>query len=205
MEPRIEKTLLALRANRFEATWQETAATAADYLTDTLKGAQSIGFGDSETLISMKMYERLKSLGLTVFDPKHPAADKTFYQTGIECLTTEVFLTSANAISETGELVNIDGTGNRVAGSLFGHKKVYFVVGINKLAPTLEAAIFRARNVAAPKNSARHCSKTPCALAGDKCYDCSSPQRICNAMTIYFKKMHSMRTEVILIGEELGL
>ena len=117
-----------------------------------------------------------------------------------------VFLTSANAAAETGELVNIDGTGNRISGSLFGHRKVYFVIGVNKICPTLDNAIFRARNVAAPKNVERHHYKNGCSFFNyKKCCDCSAPDRICNALVIYYKKMRNMDMEVVIINEELGL
>ncbi|WP_443796173.1 LUD domain-containing protein [Dialister hominis] len=110
-----------------------------------------------------------------------------------------------NGVSETGVMVNVDGTGNRVAGSLFGHKKVYFVLGVNKIMPTLEEAIYRARNVAAPKNVLRHGYKCGCSLqGGDRCYDCSAPDRICNVLAIYYKKMRNIEMEVILINEDLG-
>ena len=100
--------------------------------------------------------------------------------------------------------MHIDGTGNRVAGSLYGHRKVYFVVGKNKIAPTLEEASNRARNIAAPMNAARHKYKTPCAVHEDHCYDCSSPDRICNAQVIYWRKMNHMDMEVVLINEDFG-
>lgn len=85
---------------------------------------------------------------------------------------------------ETGEMVNIDGMGNRVAGSVFGHEKVYFAVSVNKLEPTLTEAVYRARNTAGPKNARRYKLNTPCAVKGDRCYDCKSSDRICNTMNI---------------------
>ena len=120
-------------------------------------------------------------------------------------MTTDVFLTSVNAASESGELVNIDGSGNRTAGTLFGHKKVYFVLGENKIVPTLEDAIWRAKNIAAPKNAERLKLKTPCAQKGDKCYDCNSSDRICNGLVIHYKKMDDCEMEVVIIKEPLGL
>ncbi len=104
-------------------------------------------------------------------------------------------------------LVNIDGTGNRVAASLFGSQEVFFVLGRNKITPDLASAIYRARNVAAPLNSKKNkkSSLNPCAKLEEKCYDCGSPDRICNALTIYYKKMRNMQTmEVIIINEDLG-
>ncbi len=85
-----------------------------------------------------------------------------------------MYITSVNGMAETGELINIDGNGNRVASSLYGHKKVWFIVGRNKLAPTYEEALWRTRNIAAPKNAQRLGRKTPCAVHGDRCYDCKS-------------------------------
>ena len=139
-----------------------------------------------------------------VFDPHHSAIGVNFIDTAKKCLTTKIYLTSINALSETGEIVNIDGTGNRIAGALFGHEKVYFIAGTNKLVPTLEDAILRARNIAAPKNAMRLRLRTPCAKKGDRCYDCSSQDRICNGMMIHFKKMNDIDMEIVLINEELG-
>lgn len=102
-------------------------------------------------------------------------------------------------------MVNLDGTGNRIAGSLFGHKKVFFVVERNKIMTTLDQAIDRVRNVAAPLNSQRIGLFNPCVVRGDRCYDCSSQRRICNALVIHLKKMNDMDMEVVLINQDLGL
>lgn len=199
----IEKTVKALARNGYKVSFFESAEDAALYLDSEIRG-KTVGFGDSETLLHMKMYERL-ALNNEVYDPMHRKEGQSFVEAGKSCLTTEIFLTSVNAMSENGELINIDGTGNRLAGSIFGHEKVYFVVGTNKIAPSLEEAINRARNIAAPLNSKRHAFKTPCAAKGERCYDCSSPERICNALVIHFKKMLSIEMEVVLINESLGL
>lgn len=98
----------------------------------------------------------------------------------------------------------MDGTGNRVAGSLLGHKKVYYIIGRNKITDDVEKAVWRVRNVAAPMNAKRYELKTPCAIKGDKCYNCSSPDRICNALLIELKKMNDIEMEVVLINEDLG-
>ena len=118
--------------------------------------------------------------------------------------TAQVYLTSVNALAETGELINIDGFGNRIAASVYGHEKVYFVVGRGKLAGTLDEAVRRARNVAAPLNARRKQCKTPCAVNADRCYDCKSPERICRAMTVIWEPMMGMEAEVVLIDEDLG-
>ena len=102
-------------------------------------------------------------------------------------------------------LDNIDGTGNRVASTIFGHEEVYFIVGVNKLAPDYDAALWRARNVASPKNARRLGKKTPCAVRGDKCYDCKSPERICRALVVLWERPTGIgRAEVVLVNEPLG-
>ncbi|WP_026881474.1 lactate utilization protein [Clostridium akagii] len=198
----IEKAIVALKYNGYSVMLFKTVEEAAKYLDSSIND-ESVGFGDSDTLLHMNMFQRLSSHNRVV-DPAHCVLGKTFKDTALECLTTNIFLTSVNAMSETGELVNIDGTGNRIAGSLFGHQKVYFVVGTNKLTPTLEEAIWRARNIAAPRNAMRLGLRTPCAIKGDRCYNCSSPDRICNSIITYYKKMSGMDMEIVIINEELG-
>ncbi len=199
MEP--DKLIKAFQKNRYQVTYFETAKEAAAYLDEEVQGV-SVGFGDSGTLSAMNLAKVLEKNN-TVIDPA--TSDGSFVEIGKKALTTEVFLTSVNSAAETGELVNIDGTGNRVAGSIFGHKKVYYVFGTNKIEPTLEKAIWRARNIAAPQNAKRLGRNTPCAVEGDRCYDCTSEDRICNAMNIYMKKMSNMEAEIIIINEDLGL
>ena len=116
----------------------------------------------------------------------------------------QVYLTSANGLAETGEIINIDGNGNRTASMLYGHKKVVFLIGRNKLAPTYEEALWRARNIAAPKNAQRLNRKTPCAINGDRCYDCKSPDRICRGLAVLWEAISGVEMEVLLIDEDLG-
>ena len=196
------KVKKALEQKRYTVHCFASAAEATDWLDAQIDG-RLVGFGDSESMIAMGLYDRL-SRHNEVYDPKHPHEGDDFYATARKCLVTDIFLTSVNGLAEKGEMVNIDGTGNRVAGSLFGHEKVYFVDGRNKIVPTLDDACWRARNVAAPKNAARHHYRTPCAIRQDRCYNCMSPDRICSAQTIYWKKMNHMDMEVILIDEDLG-
>ena len=177
-----------------------TGKEAADYLESAIAG-KSVGFGGSMTLDALGLYERLESRGQVFWHWKQ--ADKAGAQRA--ALTADVYLTSVNGLAETGELINIDGTGNRVAATLFGHEKVYFVVGRNKLAPTYEEAVWRARNIASPKNAQRLGKKTPCAVKGDRCYDCKSPDRVCRGMVTLWAPMMGMEGEVLLIDEDLGL
>ena len=120
--------------------------------------------------------------------------------------SADVYITSANALSEDGIMVNIDATGNRISSSMFGHKKVIFVIGVNKITePGMEKAIERARNVAAPKRAQVMGRKTPCAEKADRCYDCNSAERICHGMSVIMYPIGGCDTEIILIDEELGL
>ena len=175
----VEKALRALRENGFDARYFATAAEAADALCAELKG-KTIGIGGSVTVEQMGLGDRLSRENTVFWHWQQPGAEARK-----NAMAAEVYLLSANAVSETGALVNIDGTGNRVAASLYGREHVIYLVGVNKLAPTLEAAIDRARNVAAPLNARRlHC-QTPCALADPmRCHDCHSPDRICKGYVV---------------------
>lgn len=179
----------------------ETAAEAADYLDRAIDGV-SVGIGGSMTVREMGLAERLGSHN-ALYWHWQPAEGVTAAETLEKAAAAEVYLTSVNGLAETGEIVNIDGTGNRVAAMLYGHKKVYFLVGRNKLAPDYDAALYRARNVAAPLNAKRLGRATPCAAAG-RCFDCASPERICRGLAVLWEKMGSCGMEVVLIDEPLG-
>lgn len=190
------KLLANFKNHGFTAKYFDTTAEAGAYLADELKG-EIIGFGGSVTLRDMELYDLLSKENTVCWHWKNPADATRFSE-------FTAYVTSANAVSETGELVNIDATGNRVASSLYGGKKLYFVCGVNKMTPDLPAAIDRARNVAAPANAKRLNRKTPCVVTG-KCHDCSSPERICRGMVIHMRPMNGFeRTEVIIVGENLG-
>jgi hypothetical protein len=180
----------------FTVTCFETREEAADYLAAKFSG-ETIGIGGSRTIAQLDVYDRLCAHNTVLWHQIVP--EQRAY--GSECT---VYLTSANAVAETGEIVNIDGSGNRIAASLYGPKKVVFICGKNKISPDLGSAISRARSVAAPPNAKRLNKKTPCALMG-RCVDCNSPERICRAMVIHMRPMSSTEeTELILINEDLG-
>ena len=189
-----------------------TAKEAADYLDSSIDGT-TVGFGGSMTLQTMGMFDRLRSHN-TVYShlngfpegdgfgaPTPPDASHPGFK---EVSFAKVFLTSVNGIAETGEIINIDGYGNRVAAMLFGHQKEYFVVGRNKLAPTYEEAYRRARNIAGPKNAQRKNLSTPCAAKADRCYNCKSPDRICRGVAVMLAPMKGMETEIVFIDEDIG-
>lgn len=188
----------ALRQRGYTVHVFERGVEAADYLNGAIDGV-SVGIGGSVTVQQLGLYDRLAQHNQVYWH----------WQGGPEqrdkAAGADVYLTSANGLAETGEILNIDGTGNRVASTLYGHKKVYFVIGANKLAPTRDEALWRARNIAAPLNARRLGKKTPCAVNGDRCYDCKSPDRICRGLVELWGPMMGMETEVILINEDLGM
>ncbi len=184
----------AFRANGFAFSYFDTAAEAADYLLEKCRGKRTT-FGGSMTLTELGLYERLKGADEDV--TWHARGDG-FRAEG------DVYLTSANALSETGEIVNIDGNCNRIAGSIYGFKEGYVVCGVNKLTADLTAAMRRARKVAGPLNARRLNRKTPCAVTG-VCADCRSPERICKVMAITMQPPGLFEHyEVIIIGEHIG-
>ena len=177
-----------------------TGKEAADYLDAAIDG-KSVGFGGSVTLDALGLYDRLGTHNQTLWHWKWEDKDAARR----EAMASDVYLTSVNGLAETGELVNIDGAGNRVAATLFGHEKVYFVIGQNKLAPAYDEAVWRARNIASPQNAKRLGRKTPCAVKGERCYDCKSPERICRGLVTLWGPMMGMEAEVLLVEEDLGL
>ncbi len=196
------KVKTALEQREFTVTVCQTKENATAYLNAQIDGA-SVGFGGSMTLRELGLFESLSAHN-TVYSHWNAPEGRGGAEVQADAARADVFLTSVNGLAETGELINIDGTGNRVASTLYGHRKVYFVVGRNKIAPTYDEALWRARNVASPKNAQRLGVKTPCAAKGDKCYDCKSPQRICRGLVVLWERMKSCEMEVVLIDEELG-
>lgn len=194
--------LAAFAKKGYDTAHFATGAEAAAYLDSRIDG-RTVAFGDSRTLYNMGVYELLAAHN-QVTDPMHPAAGQDFFDILPQTTRGEIFLTSVNAATVNGELVNIDAVGNRVAGTLFGHGRVYFVFSASKLCATLDEAVRRARNLAAPQNCARKGYKTPCAVRADRCYDCQSPERICNALVIHLHCMKRAQAEIILIDEPLG-
>ena len=191
-----------LEKKGFQVSCFETSAEAVEYLADTLKG-EEIGIGGSVTIQEMGLYEALSKEN-QIYWPWKPLPDKSDQEMRELAHRAKIYFSSLNGVAQTGELINIDGTCNRVSATLYGPKKVYLVVGANKIAPDYEQALFRARNVASPLNCQRLKRKTPCAAKGDKCYDCNSPERICCGLTVFLSKPTGADYEVILINENLG-
>lgn len=197
----LDKTVKSLRKLGYKVSVFSTLAEADRYLNEEIHGT-TVGIGGSMTIEAMGSFKTLAEHN-EVYWHWYPEEGLTQDDTRKKAAETAVYLSSVNALSEDGEMVNIDGAGNRLASTLYGHEKVYFVVGANKIAENLHQAIDRARNVASPLNAKRLDCKTPCAK-GDHCFDCQGETRICNAMVIHYRKMLSCEMEVVLIEESAG-
>ncbi len=203
---KVPKILDELSKKEYEACFFETAEEAGQFILDQIKAGELVGTGGSVTLREdLGLVEALRNKGNTVFDHWE---DEENYEKRIELKRkhreVDVFLSSANAITEEGIIVNLDGGGNRVASTCSGPKRVILVAGLNKLVKTTDDAISRTRNKAAPINAVRKSLKTPCAETG-VCIDCDSPSRICAALLILLKKPWDIDAfTVILVNEDLG-
>lgn len=195
----IERLKKNLEGRGFTFKYFETGAEASDYLAEQMAG-KTVGIGGSMTVETIGLYNKLldKAADVAWHWKTEPNEAKE------RAAKAEVYVSSANGIAETGEIINIDGAGNRVASNLYGHKQVYIVAGVNKVCPDVEKAFWRARNVAAPKNARRFGKNTPCVTGELRCYDCRSPERICRGVSMLMEPMMGMPVEVVIINEELG-
>ena len=190
-----------LENNGYKVSVFESKEDATNYLNSVIN-EKTVGIGGSVSVSELNLYETLKTHNNVIWHLK--TEKEKVFETRILSTRAEIYLSSVNAISLNGEIVNIDATGNRVSATTFGPSKVYFIIGKNKITNTLEEAVYRARNVASPLNAKRLNLKTPCAVNGDKCYNCNSPQRICKALSIFLKAPTGSEYEVILVNDNLG-
>ena len=199
-----ESLAAQLKALGYDAVYAPDRELALQRLLERVPAGASVGAGGSLTLGQIGALDALRGRGHEVFypiTPDTPRDEKIALRK--RSLTADVFLTGVNAITADGEIVNLDGTGNRVAATCFGPGRVIYVAGINKLCADLEEAVSRIRNYAAPANAMRLRLDTPCADTG-YCHDCDSEQRICNRLVIHLRA-GSGRHSVIIVGEALGL
>ena len=194
----MEKAARSLELRGFAVKHFATGQEAADYLCEQIRGT-SVGIGGCKTADQLGLYEKLSERNEVYWHWRVPGPE-----TLEKANHAAVYITSANAMTEDGQLLNIDGRGNRLAGQVFGRKKVIYIVGQNKLCPDFNSALDRARNVAAVENCKRFPNKPPC-QTDDRCHDCRSPERICRALLVTWMPMMDMETEVILIDENLGM
>ena len=172
--------------------------SAAKYLNEVIDGT-SVGFGGSMTLDQMGLFPSLGQHNTVFWHWKQNPADAR-----ASAANAAVYLSSVNALAETGEIVNIDGTGNRVASMIFGPKNVALIIGKNKFAETMDECMDRIKAVACARNAQRLGLSTPCAVAG-RCTDCFSKERICSVTTIIEAKPGAIsEMHLILVDEVLG-
>lgn len=186
----------------YQVTEFDTKEEAAQYLDNSIDG-KTVGFGGSMTLKEMELSDKLEKHNQVLWHWNVPEG-KSGADILKEAQTADIYISSVNGIAQTGEIINIDGNCNRVAGMMFGHEKVYLVAGENKVADDYEKALYRARNIAAPLNAKRLGKKTLCAVKGDRCYNCTSPERICRGLSVFWTKPSGREYEIILIHENLG-
>jgi len=180
------------------------AATKEDALKIALSlipEGSTVTMGGALSCVEIGLVDTIKNGNYTLLLPGH-GPDR--HERSIEAYGSDVFLSSCNAVSDDGILVNIDGNSNRVSCIAYGPEKVVMVVGMNKVAGDFDSALKRARNVAAPMNATRLDCSTPCTRTG-KCIDCKSPDTICCQFLVTRFSRHKDRIHVILVGEDLGL
>lgn len=163
----------------------------------------SISWGGSETLKEIGLFDDLMDSDYVIYDRDAARTQEEKDEHYSKAINADYFFMSSNAITLDGQLVNIDGLGNRVSFLIFGPKNIIIIAGMNKVVPDVESAIARVRNMAAPPNGVRLNTNTPCAKLG-KCADCLSPDCMCCEIVITRKARHVNRIKVILVGEELG-
>jgi len=208
-EKRLEDLKKTLESNNFDVFIAESAEAAKTIFWDDIFPAadvKTIGGGGSMTFMATGLYDELKNRkDINLLDTY---AKDTPPEVAIErrrqALLADLFVTGTNAVTETGQLVNLDMTGNRVAAFAFGPKQVVVFVGRNKIVADVDEAIFRIKNYAAPTNAMRLDKKTPCVKTAF-CEECKSPDRICNSWIITEKSFPKGRIKVILINDDMGL
>ncbi len=199
MEVNLDKTVAGFKNHSFDAIYAADRQEALARVLEIVPEGASVAVPGSATVREIGVVESLEEKGHQVFDhwkDKDPSVRK-------KQQTADVIITSANAASMTGEIVNMDGIGNRVAPTIFGPAQVIFVVGKNKIAEDLDSARKRVKEVAAPKRAKELGMKTPCAETGE-CNDCNSPSRICRAEVIIHRPPSLTKTAVVIVDEELG-
>lgn len=204
VEEKIKRTKEALEKNNYDVYVVEKASDAAKKIEEIIEKGSKVSFGGSISILESGVLDILRNGQYDLLDRyKEGLTKEDIGEIFRESFFADYYITSTNALTENGELVNLDGNGNRVAAMIFGPKKVIVIAGINKIVKDLDEAYIRVRNTAAPINAKRLDKKTPCSQLG-RCIDCSSPDRICNHMVVSYKQNTRGRGIVIIVKEEIG-
>jgi len=199
----LKNTAEALKKNGFDAEVFEDAPSAAKYIITLIGSGKKIGMGGSMTAQALGLPAELKKTKNEIMTHSPGMSDAERIHTWLKAQATEFYIASPQAITAGGELIFIDGNGNRAAAVIYGPGKVILIAGINKIVRDMDEGLWRIRNVAAIANNIRLKKNNPCVKTG-KCEDCDSLERICNAVTMLWKKPRLTNYKVILVGEELG-
>lgn len=200
----IEKPLGSLNKKGFKAVYAKDAQAAADYVLSVIGENETVGVGGSITTRETGIVGALIKRGNTLYSHwTEKSGGQNADDSRKKAMTADAYISSANAVTLEGELVNIDGTGNRTAAMLYGPQKIVIVAGKNKITPNSNTAVARIKRVACPKNAMRLGFDTPCAKTG-KCADCDSPQRMCNAVVRLQRPTGKKEIHVVIIDGEFG-
>ena len=201
---KMERTANALRKNNMICEIAENTEEALEIVTDLLNDGDTVAVGGSQTLFEAGIIEMLRAGNYRFLDRYAPGLTREqLDDVHHSVFCADVFLTSSNAITEKGELYNVDGTGNRVAAMLYGPRSVIVITGFNKIVRDLDAAKTRVEEIAAPANCVRLHMNTPCTELG-KCANCNVDGRICADTVVIGRQRVKDRIKVVLVGEELG-
>lgn len=203
LETKVKRTMEALEKNNMSSYYVNDKEELINVIETFINEGDKIGFGGSVTLESLGVLDYLRQGKYNLLDRAKPGLTEEEVENVLrECFFADAYFTSSNAITENGELYNVDGKGNRVAAMIYGPKKVIVIAGINKIVTDLDEAIKRVKNLSAPVNAMRLNKATPCVKTA-KCMECNSPDRICREFTV-IKKPAPNRIYVILVNDNLG-
>ncbi|MDD4783749.1 MAG: lactate utilization protein [Syntrophaceticus sp.] len=198
------KVVKALKKNGFDAVYFSNRDEATQFVLDSVKPEMSVGCGGSVTVKELGVPEKAREKGAEILDHGQaglsPEEKQDIRRKELVC---DLFLSSTNAVTLDGCLVNVDGTGNRVAALSFGPKRVIVVAGVNKICSNIDTAFERIRNYAAPRNNKRLSLDNPCTDSG-LCMDCNTESRICRVYSVLKKRPTLSEFTVVLVGESLG-
>ena len=202
-EKRAQVLVKNLRSRQFDAYYCPDREAALQKALELIPAGASVGWGGALSAQQIGLIDAVKAGEYRPIDRENAQTPQDRVRMQKDCLTADVFITGANALSMDGQMVNIDGMGNRVAAIVYGPESVIVIAGMNKVADTLEAAVTRARTVAAPMNKQRFGAMTPCEVTG-QCADCKGQECICNQVLITRNCRPGGRIKFIIVGEELG-
>jgi len=201
---RCQLGIKALKANGFDSIYADNSKEALKKALCMISKEAKVGISGTVTIREIGLVDALEKQGNSIYTDWHHGLEvEEKLRIRRAGMNSDVYLTSSNAITLNGQLVNIDGTGNRVSAMIFGPKKIIIIAGANKIVDNLDDAFARIKNIACPLNGRRLGLNVPCALTG-KCTDCESPQRMCKVSVVIDKKPNLSDITIILVGENLG-